>query len=49
MLDWVKSWSRVTWAMAVGLGIGVLLTLNYVFGADTLRAWVEAIWGSSHG
>lgn len=44
MWDWMQSWDRWTWAMAVVLAIVGLLALNYVFGADVLRAWVEAMY-----
>lgn len=46
MLDWIKSWSLAGWVLAIVGGIGLLLVLNFVFGAETLKEWVAAIWGA---
>jgi hypothetical protein len=49
MNAWMQSWSRVTWAMAIGLVLLSVVTLAYVFGPDRIGGWVEALWSSQHG
>jgi len=44
MTAWLHSWSRGTWAMAVGLALAVVVVLVLLFGADVIAGWVSAIW-----
>jgi hypothetical protein len=46
MLDWVKSWSRATWAMAWAMLAATVALLVLLFGRDVVREWVAAIWGT---
>ena len=43
MLDWLKGWTRATWAMAVGLALLVLVVLVLLLGADWARGAIAAV------
>jgi hypothetical protein len=44
MLDWVKSWSRGTWAMAWAMVAASAVILVLLFGSETIAGWVAAVW-----
>jgi hypothetical protein len=48
MMDWVKSWSRATWAMAVVSALVAVFGAAYVFGPDRVAGWGEGVWKSTY-
>ena len=44
VLDWLKSWDRSTWVIAVGLVLAVLAVLVLLLGADWTRTAIATVW-----
>lgn len=49
MIEWVQSWSMVTWAFAIGASLLVVIAVFFMVGRETFTRWVEALYKRKTG
>jgi hypothetical protein len=45
----MMSWTMINWAFAIATVVLMLIVLAVVFGRETLKDWVAAIWQKRTG